>query len=119
MADKKTTPAPGSTTIAPEVLVNLARLTTLSVEGVSRMAQTPGAFKQWTKPRTVIEGVEVEISNAHVDLDIYVILESGTNLRQVSREIQHEVSRALTEMVGMPAGRINIHIEDIDFPTTN
>jgi uncharacterized alkaline shock family protein YloU len=29
---------PGQTTIAPDVLVTIARLTTLSVEGVARMA---------------------------------------------------------------------------------
>jgi uncharacterized alkaline shock family protein YloU len=33
----------------------------------------------------------------------------------VSRNVQKEVSRAVSEMIGMTPGRINIHIEDIDF----
>jgi uncharacterized alkaline shock family protein YloU len=119
MAKKKPAPAPGSTSIAPEVLLNLARLTTLSVEGVSRMAQTPSQFRQWAQPRQVIQGVEVDIEGERVDVDIYAVLKNDVNLRQVSRTIQQEVARALSEMVGMQAGRINIHIEDIDYPNGN
>ncbi|MQC26547.1 MAG: Asp23/Gls24 family envelope stress response protein [Chloroflexi bacterium] len=45
--------------------------------------------------------------------------QNDVNLRQVSRTIQDDVARALTEMVGMQAGQINIHIEDIDFPSND
>jgi uncharacterized alkaline shock family protein YloU len=48
--------------------------------------------------------------------DIYVILKNDVNVRDVSHNIQHEVSRAISEMVGMTVGRVNIHIEDIDYP---
>jgi uncharacterized alkaline shock family protein YloU len=37
-------------------------------------------------------------------------------MREVSHNIQYEVARAISEMVGMPVGRVNIHIEDIDYP---
>ena len=33
---------PGKTTIAPDVLLNIATLTALSVNGVSRMSTVPG-----------------------------------------------------------------------------
>jgi uncharacterized alkaline shock family protein YloU len=36
-------------------------------------------------------------------------------VRQVSRNVQKSVARAISDMVGMEAGKINIHIEDIDF----
>jgi uncharacterized alkaline shock family protein YloU len=44
------------------------------------------------------------------------VLDKDVNLRQVSREVQTSVSRAISEMVGMIAGRININIEDIYYP---
>jgi uncharacterized alkaline shock family protein YloU len=47
--------------------------------------------------------------------DIYVVLMSGRNVRDVSREIQSRVSRAISEIVGMDVGGVNIHIMDIDF----
>jgi len=50
-----------------------------------------------------------------VNADIYVILKNDVNVREISHNIQHEVTRAITDMVGMTVGRVNIHIEDIDF----
>jgi len=45
-----------------------------------------------------------------------VILKNDVNVREVSRMIQQEVNRAISEMVGMQVGRVNVHIEDIDYP---
>lgn len=105
------------TTIAPEVLLTLARLTTLEVQGVSRMSDVPGGVNRLFQ-RGVGEGVRIDIRDDEaVYADLYVILQSGVNIRDVSREIQHKVARAISEMVGMQVGRVNVHIEDIDYPT--
>ena len=62
------------------------------------------------------EGVEIDLIDDVVYADLYVVLEHAVNVREVSRNIQREVARAISEMVGMPVGRVNIHIEDIDYP---
>lgn len=106
----------GKTTIAPEVLLTIARLTTLSVPGVSRMSATLGGVNRLFR-RGIGEGVRLDIrEDDHVYADLYVILKSDVNIRDVSRQVQQHVSRAITEMVGMPVGRVNVHIEDVDFP---
>jgi len=46
-----------------------------------------------------------------------VIIQHDMNVREVSRSIQTQVTRAISEMVGMEVGRVNIHIEDIDYET--
>jgi uncharacterized alkaline shock family protein YloU len=46
---------------------------------------------------------------------VHVIPQKDVNLREVSRNIQQQVSRAIEEMVGMQVGSVNIHIEDIDY----
>jgi uncharacterized alkaline shock family protein YloU len=107
---------PGKTTIAPGVLLTIARLTTLDVEGVSRMYQLPGGVNRIFK-RGPDEGVRIEVKDDRVYIDLHVILEHDTNIREVSRNIQHSVKRAITEMVGMEVGRVNVHIEDINYPT--
>ncbi len=106
---------PGTTTIDPGVLLTIARLTTLAVEGVSRLSPAPAGVNRLFR-KGYDQGVHVQVEDSRVDVDIYVILHSGTNVRQVSRKIQQEVARAISDMVGMDVGRINIHIEDIDFP---
>lgn len=105
----------GKTTIAPEVLLTIARLTTLDIEGVSRLSPVPAGFNRLLK-RGYGEGVQIEIENDSVFADIYVVLKNDVNVRDVSRTVQHEVARAISEMVGMQVGRVNIHIEDIDYP---
>lgn len=107
---------PGKTTIAPDVLLTIARLTTLGIRGVSQMASAPGGVN-WIPKRGHAEGIRIEIENDRVYADIHVILENGVNVRDVSRNIQSEVTRAISEMVGMDVGRVNIHIENIQYPT--
>lgn len=107
----------GRTSIAPEVLLNIARLTTLDVPGVSRMSDVPGGVNRLFQ-RGVGEGVRIDIKeNDIVYADLYVILKNDINIRDVSRMIQLKVARSISEMVGMQVGRVNVHVEDIDYPT--
>jgi uncharacterized alkaline shock family protein YloU len=104
----------GKTTIAPDVLVSIARLTTLNVDGVSRMAEEPSSVNRLLK-RGVGGGVQLEIRDDFVFASLSVILKNDVNIREVSHRIQQHVSRAISEMVGMQVGRVNVHIHDIDY----
>lgn len=113
----ETTRTPGKTTIALDVLMAIARLTALSVPGVSRLAPVPSdGVKTIFKRSQQNEGVVIEVKDDVVSADIYVILKNDVNIRDIGRNIQHQVARAISEMVGMQVGRINIHVEDIDYP---
>jgi uncharacterized alkaline shock family protein YloU len=104
----------GKTTVAPDVLVTIARLSALSVPGVSRMANIPGGVNRLFK-RGAQDGVRIEVEDNVIVANLYLILKPDVNIREVSREVQHQVARALQEMVGMDIGEIEIHIEDIDY----
>ena len=109
---------PGKTTIAIDVLLTVARLTTLSVPGVCRMGHGPvNRVKGLLKRHTPEEGVVIDVHEDTVYADLYVILNNDVNARQVGNMIQHEVSRAILDIVGMQVGWINVHIEDIDYAT--
>ncbi len=103
----------GKTTVSPDVLVTIARLSALSVPGVSRMANVPGGVNRLFR-RGSGEGVRIEVEDNVVVANLYLILKQHVNIREVSRNVQHQVARALQEMVGMDIGGIEIHIEDID-----
>lgn len=107
---------PGKTTIAPDVLITIARLTALSIPGVSRLSTAPSDVNQFFKRGfSVNEGVRIEVENDSVYADIYVILKQDINVRDVSHNIQAQVARAISEMVGMEVGKVNVHVEDIDY----
>ncbi len=107
-------PNPGKTTLSPDVLVTIARMAVLSVEGVSHMAAVPVRVNRLLR-RTIKDGVEISVEDGVVYLDLYLVLKPDVNVREVSRNAQHQVARAISEMIGMEVGHVNIHIEDIDY----
>ena len=108
---------PGKTTISIDVILTIARLTTLEVPGVSRMSTVPSRrFKTMLLHRQEQDGLHIEVVDDLVYTDLYVILEPEVNIREVGRNIQIAVARAITEMIGMQVGIVNVHIEDIDYP---
>jgi uncharacterized alkaline shock family protein YloU len=78
------------------------------------MAKVTGGVNRLFK-RGVHDGVRLEIKGNIVYANLYLVLKNDVNIREVSREVQHQVARALQEMVGMEIGEIEIHIEDIDY----
>jgi uncharacterized alkaline shock family protein YloU len=104
----------GKTTIDPGFLIKIAKLTALSVPGVSRMAPGLHNVDNLIK-KNYSQGVRIEVENNMVYAELYLILKKDVDLFKTSQTIQRKVSRAITEMVGMEVGQINIHIEDIDY----
>jgi uncharacterized alkaline shock family protein YloU len=106
--------AQGKTTVAPDVLTTIARLAALSVPGVSRLAPVSGGVNRLFK-RGAGDGVRIETEDNTVYVDLHLLLDQDVNIREVSRNIQQNVSRSIQEMVGMEVARVDIHIEDIDY----
>ena len=104
----------GKTTVAPDVMVTIARMSALSVPGVSRMANVSGGVNRLFK-RGVHDGVRIEVEDNVVVASLYLVLKQDVNIRDVSRNVQAQVARAIQEMIGMDIGTIDIHIEDIDY----
>ena len=104
-------PKIGKTTIAPEVLETIARLTTLAVPGVARMARRAGMRRLLHQG-----GVEIEVTGDRVYVKLYIVTEPHTNMLSVGRQIQAEVTRAIQDMVGMQVRAVDVHIEDVAYP---
>ena len=107
----------GKITIAPDVLVTIARMAALSVPGVSKMAQVTGGVNRLFK-RGVSDGVRIEVEDNTIVASLYLIMKKDVNIREVSRNARGQVVRALQEMTGMDVAEIIIHIEDMDYEET-
>lgn len=94
--------------------MTIAKLSALSVPGVSRMAPIAGGVNRLFK-RGAGDGVRIETEDNSVFADLHLVLKQDVNIREVSRNVQQQVARAIQEMVGMDVGYINIHIDDIDY----
>lgn len=105
-------PKIGKITIAPEVLETTARLTTLAVPGVARMTSPQGMRRLLRQ-----DGVEIDVSGNSVRVKLYVVTEPQANMLRVGRQIQAEVTRAIQDMVGMEVQSVDVHIEDVAYPS--
>jgi len=80
------------------------------------MSTTAADVNQFLKRGlTAAEGVRIDVIDDAVYADIYVVIKCDYNAREVSRQIQALVARSISEMVGMEVGKVNVHIEDIDY----
>lgn len=108
---------PGKTTVSPEVLTSIARMAVLSVPGVSCLAPVPGGVDRIFR-RGVDEGLRITVHENSVMVDVYLIVKEDVNLREVGRNVQMQVARAIQEMVAMDVAQVDIHIENIAYEGT-
>jgi len=105
----------GTVKISPQVLATIARLTALSVPGVLRMAKDlSGGVDRWFRGKGTADGVRVAVVDDAVSIDLAIVVAKDANVLELGREIQARVSRAITEMVGMPVQAINVRVQDVD-----
>jgi uncharacterized alkaline shock family protein YloU len=109
---------PGKNTVSPDVLISIARLSALSVPGVRRMSVVSGGVNRLFR-KGANEGVRIEIENDIVSADIHLVVMEDINIREVGRNVQKKVARAIQEMVGMEVGRVDVHVEDIEYEGIN
>jgi len=105
----------GTIRIAPGVLATIARLTALSVPGVSRLSPAPlhGVGSLWGGHSTNA-GVRVDLVDDAVVIDIYLVAKADASMLPLGREVQARVTRAVHDMVGMPVRAVNVFIRDIE-----
>ncbi len=102
-------------TVSPEVLLTIARLSTLRVDDVARMGVTPGGVDRLWRRTPAAEGVQILVDGQTVTIDLFIITRATANMREVSHTVQREVARAMRQIVGMEVKAVNVHIEDVAF----
>jgi uncharacterized alkaline shock family protein YloU len=102
-------------TVSPEVLLTIARLSALRVEGVAAMSAIPGGVDRLWKRVQTAEGVQILVEGQRVTVDLFILTDANANMREVSQAVQREVARAIRQIVGMEAAAVNVHIDDVTF----
>jgi uncharacterized alkaline shock family protein YloU len=104
----------GTVRIAPEVLATIVTLTATSIPGVTGMGNVPGHSilsrprHEWTR------GVRLAVRQNTVSIDLYVAVAAGINMVSTGTAVQHAVSTAVHEMLGMEVKDVNVFIQRIE-----
>ncbi len=107
---------PGGLTIANDVIVDMAGYAALQSYGVVGMASpnlTDGIAKLLPNNR-LRKGITVTtLEDGSIHVDLYIIVEHGTNLTEVSRMLAENVKFALTDSAQLPVDGVDVHVQGV------
>jgi uncharacterized alkaline shock family protein YloU len=105
----------GKIEVAPRAIATIAAHAVGQSYGVVGMA--PHTLRegvaQVLRQADAHRGVEVHIGDNEIAIDLYVILEYGTRISEVARNIQENVRYAVERALGMPIGRVNVRVQGL------
>lgn len=105
----------GSVNIANDVLADLAGYACLESYGVVGMASPSlrDGVAQLLPAAKLRRGVKVSTNDDSVVVDLYVIIEYGTNLTEVSHNLANRVRYVLTNMADVHVSDVEVHVQGV------
>jgi uncharacterized alkaline shock family protein YloU len=58
-------------------------------------------------------GVDVQIVNEQIVVDLYVVVEYGTRISEVAQNVMESVKFSLERALGMPVAEVNVHVQGL------
>jgi len=108
-------PAAGSVNIANDVLADLAGYAALESYGVVGMAgpSLRDGVAQLLPAQKLRRGVKVATTDEGVAVDLFVIIEFGTNLAEVSHNLANRVRYVLTDTADVRVASVDVHVQGV------
>jgi len=112
----------GSVSFATGVVETIAGLAAQEVEGVSSMASVSTGFADMfsrKSSRNFTKGVRVDIDGNMVAVDVTIIVEYGSPVPDVARNIQENIKKAIETMSGLDVRNVDVHVQGVSFEREN
>ncbi|MFN2184420.1 MAG: Asp23/Gls24 family envelope stress response protein [Anaerolineae bacterium] len=105
----------GKIEVSPTAIASLASQAVLECYGVVGMAtkDLASGIVEILAPASHRRGVDINIEDGCIVIDLYVVIEYGTPIATIARNIQsvvkYTVERAMSEQVDA----VNVHVQDL------
>ncbi len=108
----------GQVKISEEVVGVIAGLAASEVDGITNMAAggLAGNLSEILGRKNLSKGVKVEVGEEEVAVDLYVIVDYGIKIPDVSWKVQENVKKAIETMTGLKVIEVNIHVQGVNIP---
>ncbi len=109
----------GEINIANDVLAELAGFAALECYGIVGMASSTlrDGVAQLLSRDKLRKGVTIRGAGEGVKVDLYVVMEHGTNLSEVSHNLVDRVKYVLTTMADVQVDDVDVHVQGIKVRT--
>lgn len=111
----------GNIKISVDVVSTIAGIAASEVEGVAGMYGTfAGGIKEMLgAKKNPSKGVKVDMGDGTASIDLYIVVDYGVRIPELSWEIQESVKSNVETMTGLNVLKVNIHIEGVSFAKEN
>ena len=108
-------PVVGSVNIANDVLADLSGYACLESYGVVGMASPSlkDGVAQLLPAQKLRRGVRVTAGDDGVSVDLFVVIEFGTNLAEVSHNLANRVRYVLTHTADVKVASVDVHVQGV------
>ena len=105
----------GLITISEDVLLKVAGYAALECYGIVAMSskRAKDGFVEWLGRENLTKGVQINITDEGIDIDLFIIVEYGISIVEVCKIIKSQVSYKIENMTGARVRRVNISVEGI------
>ena len=105
----------GLITISEDVLLKVAGYAALECYGIVAMSskRAKDGFVEWLGKENLTKGVQVNFTEAGIDIDLFIIVEYGISIVEVCNIIKSQVCYKIENMTGAKVRRVNISVEGI------
>jgi uncharacterized alkaline shock family protein YloU len=105
----------GQVTISEEAIAELAGHTAMKCYGVVGMDYpTFGSrLRRIFQPGGQAKGIQIELKDNVVGIDLFIVVENGTNIREISRNLTDQITYTVGRHTGLTIKEVNVHISNI------
>ncbi len=111
----------GRIEIAPTAIASLAGQAVLECYGVVGMANKnvrDGIAEILTRGN-YRRGIDVRVVDREIVIDLYVVIQYGTRISEVSHGIMNRVKFTIEKAVGIPVSEVNVHVQGLHIDDKN
>jgi len=107
----------GTIRIADEVVEIIAGLAASQVEGVAGMSGglVGDIAEMLGRGKNLSKGVKVEVGEEEAIVNLYLIVDYGVSIPEVSLKVQAAVKEAIESMTGLKVVETNVHVQGVNF----
>ncbi len=105
----------GKIEVSPKAISHLASRAaqrSYGVVGLASKTARPG-WAELLRREEISKGVEVSFQDGHVIVNLYVVIEYGTRISEVARNIMSNVKFALESSLGVEVVQVNVTVQGI------
>lgn len=110
----------GNVKISDDVIAIIAGVAATEVKGVIGMSGgITGGITELLGMKNMSKGVKVELINDQAKVDLFIIVEFGSNIAQVGKDVQDNVKASIENMTALNVFEVNVYVQGVSLPKEN